>query len=104
MNINDIKNFRFKGKDTVEEKCDSLLKLIKDITLRYVGLAKDFVTVQVRLKTLEGKLVQLMENNLEMIKLMERTLTRLDEKAGVESDDNGSAETEALEGTDDTQK
>lgn len=101
MNINDIKNFRFKGKDTVEEKCDSLLKLIKDITLRYVGLAKDFVTVQVRLKTLEGKLVQLMENNLEMIRLMERTLTRLDEKAGVESDDK---EPEALEETDDTQK
>lgn len=93
MNIKNIINFRFKSKDVLQ-RSDDLLKIAKDLARRQFELARDLMTMQVRLKALEGKLVSTMENNMELIKIVEKGFAKMSgmeedkDAVQVEADDN----------------
>ena len=93
MNIKNMINFGFKPKDTLDKKCDTLLIMVKDLAARQYELAKDTIKMQVRMKTLENKLMSVMDNNLKLIELIERVVPKEDDKEDkdaiqVEADDN----------------
>jgi hypothetical protein len=93
MNIKSIINFRFKSKDTLQ-RTDDLLEIVKDLARRQFELAKDVMAMQVRMKALEGKLVSTMENNMELIKIVEKGFAKMSgmeedkDAVQVEADDN----------------